>query len=76
MGRPLIIVGSVTNAIKSRDILARMGIRSSVERIPRSYVNGGCGYCIYVPRGADEAEDILLRNGVPISGRAEGGDRL
>lgn len=76
MGKPLILVGSVTNAIKSRNLLARMGIRSYVERIPRSYANGGCGYCVYVPARTDEAEDILLRYGVPISGRAERGDAV
>ncbi|MCI1966379.1 MAG: DUF3343 domain-containing protein [Oscillospiraceae bacterium] len=74
MGRPLILVGSITNAIKSRNILARAGIHSNVERIPRSNANRGCGYCIYVPVRTDEAEIILLRYGVPVSGRAERGD--
>ena len=76
MGKPLILVGSITNAIKSRNILTRLGIHAYVERIPGSYSNGGCGYCIYVPGRADEAEDILLQYGVPISGRAERGDSI
>ncbi|WP_243112522.1 MULTISPECIES: putative Se/S carrier-like protein [Acutalibacteraceae] len=77
MGKPLILVGSITNAIKSRNILVRLGIRSYVERIPGSYANGGCGYCIFVPGGrADEAEDILLRYGVPVNGRAEREDTI
>ena len=76
MGKPLILVGSITYAIKGRNILARMGIRSYVERTPRGGPDGGCGYSIYVPEGADEAEDILLRYGIRVMGRAERGDAL
>ena len=76
MGKPLIIVGSVTNAMKSRSLLEQMGIRSYVERIPQSYANGGCGYCVYVPVKTDEAEDILLQHGVQIRGRADRGGKL
>ena len=74
VGKPLIVVGSVTFAIKGRDLLARSGIRSSVERTPRSSGFEGCGYSIYVPDRTDEAERILIRNGIRISGRAERGD--
>ncbi len=68
MGKPLILVGSVTYAIKGRNILARTGIWSRVERAPSG---GGCGYCIYVPDRTDEAEDILFRSGVRVAGRTE-----
>ena len=34
MGKPLIVVSSVTYAMKGRDILFRHGIRGYVERIP------------------------------------------
>lgn len=71
MGRPFILVGSITNAMRGRDILASKGIRSYVERTFRSGPNGGCGYSIYVPGRADEAEDILLRYGIRINGREE-----
>ena len=74
MGKPLIIVGSITNAMRGRSILAWMGIRSYIERTPRSGPNGGCGYSIYVPRRTDEAEDILLRYGIPVTGREDRGD--
>jgi hypothetical protein len=73
VGKPLIIVGSITNALRSRDLLAWRGIRSYVERTPRSGPNGGCGYSIYVPRRADEAETILRRHGIRVRGRAERG---
>ena len=71
MGKPLIIVGSITYAIKGRNLLARRGIRSYVERAPSC---GDCEYCIYVPDRTDEAEEILFRHGVRVAGRAERGD--
>lgn len=76
MGKPLILVGSITYAIKGRNVLARMGIRSYVERTPRTGPDGGCGYSIYVPENTDEAEDILLRYGIRVNGRTERGDTL
>lgn len=74
MGKPLIVVGSITNAIKGRDLLARMGIHSYVERTPRSGSNGGCGYSIYVPENTDRAETVLRGYGIRVVGRAERGD--
>ena len=48
MGKPLLLVGSVTYAMKSRDILFKRGIKAYVERIPPS-AGTGCGYGVYVP---------------------------
>lgn len=70
MGKPVILVSSVTYAMKGRDLLTRRGIRAYVERIPPSSTTG-CGYGIYVPHGADEAERILTENGIKILGRLE-----
>lgn len=70
MGKPVILVNSVTYAMKGRDLLTRQGIRAYVERIPPSNASG-CGYGIYVPRGAEEAERILSENGIKILGRLE-----
>ncbi|HEX3016351.1 MAG TPA: putative Se/S carrier-like protein [Caproicibacter sp.] len=71
MGKPMIVVGSVTYAMKGRDILARYGINSSVERVSRGTNGHGCGYGIYVPQRTDEAERILRNSGVPVSGRTD-----
>lgn len=71
VGKPMILLSSVTYAMKSRDILFRYGIRAYVERTPRSNINAGCGYSIYVPERTDEAERILASNGIRIIGRAE-----
>ena len=71
MGKPLLVVSSVTYAMKSRDLLSARGLfRAYVERIPRTRETG-CGYGVYVPQGADEAERILKENGVRILGRME-----
>ena len=58
MGKPLLVVSSVTYAMKSRDLLSARGFRAYVERIPRTRETG-CGYGVYVPQGADEAETHL-----------------
>ncbi len=73
LGKPLIVVSSVTYAIKGRELLTQRGFRAFVERIPRT-AETGCGYGIYVPRGADEAELVLRENQIRILGRMEQDD--
>ena len=70
MSKPVILVSSVTYAMKSRDILMKQGIRAYVERVPPSGTSG-CGYGVYVPQGADQAEQILRENRIKILGRVE-----
>ena len=75
MGKPLIVIGSITFAMKGRDILGRRGIRSSVERVPDTRDVRGCGYGLYVPERTDEAEGILRSAGIPVTGREQWGGR-
>ena len=70
MGKPLLVVSSVTYAMKGRDLLFRHGIRGYVARIPRTEETG-CGYGIYVPQGADAAERILWENHIRVLRRME-----
>lgn len=70
MGKPLLVVSSVTYAMKGKDILFRKGIRGYVERIPQTG-NTGCGYGVYVPERADEAEKILQANHIRVLSRIE-----
>lgn len=67
---PVIVVGSVTYAMKSRQILFRQGIRCYVERIPPGHGNG-CGYGVYVPERTDAAERLLRDAGIHVLGRSE-----
>lgn len=70
MGKPLIVVSSVTYAMKGRELLFRQGIRGYVERIPKT-AETGCGYGIYVPERTDEAEQILRENDIRVLSRIE-----
>lgn len=70
MGK-LIMVSSVTYAIKGRELLKAHGIKAVVERTPRQSAKQGCGYSLYVPQLTDEAESILKENGIKVTGRAE-----
>lgn len=71
MGQQLIIVGSITYAMKSREILFNHGIKAYVERLPRTPDMPGCGYGVFVPSRTDEAEKILRDAGVHVLGRRE-----
>lgn len=71
-GKPVIVVSSVTYALKSRDLLFKKGIKSYVERLPRTR-ESGCGYGVYVPTRTDEAERFLREAGVKVFYRTERG---
>ncbi len=76
MGRPLIVIGPITYAMKGRDLLLRHGIGCSVEKMGITPGGSGCAFGLYVPTRTDEAERILRGAGIPVSGRAEWRPRL
>ncbi len=59
----IITTGTVTYAIKGRDLLRRKGINAKIERINGS---AGCGYSIIIGNNLNEAEKILRDGGVKI----------
>ncbi|MBQ8539685.1 MAG: DUF3343 domain-containing protein [Ruminococcus sp.] len=69
MEKQLILVPSVTYAMKAKRILDRYKIRSYIERTPKTHQVYSCGYCVFVPENVETANDILLRHGVKIIGR-------
>lgn len=71
MGKPMIVIGSITYAMKGQELLTRNGIRSSVERIYRNMGGRGCGYGLLVQNRADDAEKILKQADIPVSDRVE-----
>ncbi len=73
MGKPLIMVSSVTYAMKAKELLVHYGIKGYVERVPKTEETG-CGYGVYVPKGADAAEKVLRENGIKVLGRMEQDD--
>lgn len=72
MNRPLILLSSITYAMKARDLLWNMGFRAYIERVARNR-DTGCGYAVYVPDNTDMAEQILDQEGFKILGRAPRG---
>ena len=71
MGNPLIMVSSITYAMKSKEILSRKGFKAYVERVPHTSEDVGCGYGVYVPQRTEEAQQILERSGIEMLGRIE-----
>ena len=71
MNKELILLPSVTYAMKAKSILDKRSIRAFIQRTPRNTGIRSCGYCLFVPKRADEAEDILRKSGIRVLGRAE-----
>ncbi len=74
MNNELILLPSVTYAMKAKSILDKYNIRSYIQRTPKSVKIKSCGYCLFVPNNTDKAEKILRANGVRLLGRGERGD--
>lgn len=70
MNNELILLPSVTYAMKAKSILDKYKIRSYIQRTPRNTPIKSCGYCLFVPEKTDDAEQILRKSGVRMLGRA------
>lgn len=68
MERTLMILGSVTYALKAKELLFSHGISAYMERGKKTR-EFGCGYGLNVPKDTDKAERILKENGIKILGR-------
>ena len=71
MKSELILLPSVTYAMKAKGILDKYNIRSYIQRTPKSVQIKSCGYCVFVPDRTDEAERLLRSNGIRVLGRGE-----
>lgn len=69
MEKQLILVPSVTYAMKAKNILDKYNIRAYIERTPKNHLVNSCGYCVFVPDNVQTANDILLRHRIKIIGR-------
>lgn len=70
MNNELILLPSVTYAMKAKSILDQYKIRSYIQRTPKNTGVKSCGYCLFVPGKADEAEKLLRNKGIRVLGRA------
>lgn len=67
MNRYLITTGSITYAIKGRDLLRRKGFNVRTDKITSGLGSAGCGYVIVMTGGnIHEAEYLLRQAGVKI----------
>ena len=65
MKRYLIATGTVTYALKGRDLLRKKGFKVNVERITGKSTLG-CGYAITLEGNITEAEALLRKYGIKI----------
>lgn len=68
-----IMLGSVTYAMKAKEILFRNGIKAYSEKV-KSKGSYGCGWGVRVQNGAEKALYILLKNGFKAEILREDGD--
>ena len=68
MEKKLIMVSSVTYAIKGRDLLRSHGIKAYIERTPNASDRVGCGYSIAVSGNVKTAIEILKSAGIKVLG--------
>ncbi|MDP4120861.1 MAG: DUF3343 domain-containing protein [Bacillota bacterium] len=72
MGKQLLMLTSVTFAMKGQEILKKKGIQSEIIRTPKRSKTEGCSFSLSVPIGLiDEAQVILKNAGIPVQGRRD-----
>lgn len=62
----VIVTGTVTYAIRGRDVLRKKGFAASVERNNSGLGRFGCGYGIVVRGDIEKAVEILKSNSIKI----------
>ncbi|MDR1892157.1 MAG: DUF3343 domain-containing protein [Oscillospiraceae bacterium] len=68
MDKTLIMVSSVTYAIKGRDLLRNHGIKAYIERTPNASDRVGCGYSIMIFGNISAALQLLKSAGIKVLG--------
>ena len=66
MGNHYIHVGSVTNAMRGKQLLEEQGIRTYLHRTSRPEDGDGCGYRLLVTDAVERAVAILQKRGVRV----------
>lgn len=61
-------IGSVTHAMKGRDILNSEGYRALVRRNSNPGKKDGCGYAIYLDGDLENAVSVLKSRNVNVTG--------
>lgn len=66
MKRYAITTGTVTYALKSRELLRKKGRKAWVERITSGKGSSGCGFAVITEGDIESAEQLLRKNGIKI----------
>ncbi len=67
MQRHIISIGSITYAIKGRDLLRKQGFRAYIERKTNSDGSSGCGYVIVADGNLQKIVGILKSSNIKIT---------
>lgn len=76
MNKKGIKVGSLTYAMKGRDLLQKNGYKAYLTRNPQPDTEEGCGYVIYVNNIDKRCFSILKSGGLKILGVVDLGEVL
>lgn len=78
MGDSLIFTGSITYAMKIKDILNKNGVSAVIRKNQSASLEKGCSYGVYVKGNAERARTILSHSdiNVAIDDGMEGHDDL
>ena len=68
MENNLIIFSTITQVMKSRDLLRKYNIFSKVVRTPTNLRIGSCGYSLFVPKNIGNVIAILKNNNISFIG--------
>lgn len=66
MQKFMIVTGTITYAMRARDVLRRKGIEARVEKPPKLKSSMGCGYGVTVSGNIENITQILSDSGVKI----------
>ena len=64
----IITTGSITHAIKGRDLLRKNGFKARISKRISGKNANGCAYEIYVDSNDYSIENLLLKSGIKIVG--------
>lgn len=67
MKKVIIKVGSVTYAMKAKNILQQYGMRAKVIKTVSTKKNVGCGYSVSVENPKQNVAELLRREGITVS---------
>lgn len=67
MKKVIIKVGSVTYAMKAKNILQQYGMRAKVIKTVSTKKHEGCGYSVSVENPKQNVAELLRREGITVS---------